>query len=106
MTDLELIRQLVQNDEHLSEREQEAFWDMRGSLEAGAIQKLSLPQREWAESVHRKLELDVEQTLNLYSRGVVPPGRPVATPDVLQNLPKKPMIGLENVKVFNILRAR
>lgn len=88
--DLALLQALCKNDERLSPAEDEAFWDMKARVESGKIEKLSHAQREWASDVYRRLELDAEETLNLYSSGSVPTGAHVAVPEVLRNLPKKP----------------
>jgi hypothetical protein len=83
----------------LTDVETEAFAGMRFDLQAyGGVlgpesasgrrfQQLTDRQRDWAESVHQRI---VPQYANLVSRGLVPRGREVPTPPVLQNLPKKP----------------
>lgn len=86
MTDLELLTALTRAEAHLSKIEADAFWDMRACLESKVVKLLSPKQRQWAESVFEKLELDT--TENLWSNGNVPVGRHVQPPDVLTNLPK------------------
>jgi len=46
-------------------------------------------QRSWARSIHEQI-FESPKYENLVSRGLVPRGREVPTPTVLQNLPKKP----------------
>lgn len=93
--DLGMLATLL--DEHveeLSEAEVEAFADMRFNMTAyekvGGQEhrrQLSAKQREWVTSVHERI---VPAYVNLVSLGLVPRGREVPTPAVLQNLPKKP----------------
>ena len=93
--DLQMLSTLL--DDHLdelSEKEVEAFASMRFDMTAyekvGGEEhrrQLSAKQREWVTSVHERL---IPAYANLVSRGLVPRGREVPTPAVLQNLPKKP----------------
>ncbi len=93
--DLRMLATLL--DEHveeLSEAEVEAFADMRFNMTAyekvGGQEhrrQLSAKQREWVTSVHERL---IPDYANLVSRGLVPRGKEVPTPPVLQNLPKRP----------------
>ena len=93
--DLRMLATLLDDHlEELSEAEVEAFADMRFNMTAyekvggqDHRRQLSAKQRQWVTSVHERL---VPQYANLVSRGLVPRGREVPTPPVLQNLPKKP----------------
>jgi hypothetical protein len=95
--DLEMLNELL--EEHLgalSEEEVEAFASMRLDLQAyggtdipsaSKYRQLTGKQRQWVTSAHERF---VPQYENLVSRGLVPRGREVPTPSVLQNLPKRP----------------
>lgn len=90
--DLDLLNLLL--DKHadsLTDVEVEAFAGMRFNLTAGLrgpqFLELTGKQREWAQDTHRRIVPVYE---NLVSRGLVPRGREVPTPPVLQNLPKCP----------------
>jgi hypothetical protein len=95
--DLSMLKELLeQHTGELSETELEAFADMRFDLQAyGGMEIPSKPkfqtltdkQRQWVTQVHERI---VPQYANLVSRGLVPRGREVPTPPVLQNLPKDP----------------
>jgi hypothetical protein len=71
-----------EDDEHISERERVVFEEMRGKLDRGDVSCLSKAQRSWVDDVLRRV-------VPLDSR-LIPKGRPVVTPPVLLNLPKKP----------------
>ncbi len=86
-----LLTRLVECD-RLSDAEARAFRDMRYKLgQHGRV--LSKAQREWAETVYQRLELDAEQgAINVVSSGLVPgdPGGTQAVLDtVLRGLPDK-----------------
>jgi hypothetical protein len=95
--DLNALSELLEHHaDELSEVELEAFNDMRFSLQAyggtdipsrGKFQMLTTKQREWVTTVHERI---IPAYANLVSRGLVPRGREVPTPPVLQNLPKRP----------------
>jgi hypothetical protein len=95
--DLNTLSELLdQHADELSEKELEAFADMRFNLgvyggmtipSKGKFQMLTTKQREWVTIVHERI---VPAYANLVSRGLVPRGREVETPEVLQNLPKRP----------------
>lgn len=69
-------------DDTLSDRERSVFEDMSDRLDRGFISCLSKAQRAWVEDALRRI-------VPLDSK-LVPVGRPVVTPAVLLNLPKKP----------------
>ena len=81
MSDLALLGALIA-DEDLDPTERSAFSDMRGDLLSEERLGLSKRQRAWAEEVMRRITPIRSED--------VPAGRPVATPAVLQNLPKRP----------------
>lgn len=87
--DADLLNELL--DEHageLTDAETEAFSGMRVYLrDADHSAALSPKQRAWVTAVHERI---VPEYQNLVSRGLVPRGREVPTPPVLQNLPKRP----------------
>jgi|HubBroStandDraft_2_1064218.scaffolds.fasta_scaffold107277_3 hypothetical protein len=82
---------LEQGSRELSENDRRAFRSMLNSLNAGAKLCLTEPQRAWVVGVFERV-FDEEVYENLFSRGLVPVGRPVETPAVLrkENLPLKP----------------
>ena len=90
--DLELLRALcrygdevgVDGDSALSDDEHDAFGDMLVRLEDGQ-RELTPKQRDWAEKAAERLGLSVPR-----DNSRVPVGRPVETPAVLRNLPKRP----------------
>ena len=73
-----LIEELL---EHVPEDDDEAGFDVRASP--------SEKQSTWIKNIHEKI-VGAPQYENLVSSGKVPLGRPVETPAVLKNLPKKP----------------
>lgn len=90
--DLRLLNELLDDHVHeLSGTEAEAFTDMRCDLvgydSGDGFRELTGPRRTWAKKVHERV---VPQYENLVSRGLVPRGREVPTPAVLQRLPLKP----------------
>jgi len=97
--ELLMLRGLVARGRELEERGEEdaylqghvlrAFSEMLDRMETGRQTKLSDKQRAWVKSVYERV---FEQPVyeNLVSRGLVPRGREVATPEVLKNLPLKP----------------
>lgn len=95
--DLSLLNELLNDHaDELTEVETEAFASMRFDLQAyggmeipskGKFQQLTEKQRQWVTSVHARV---VPDYANMWSRGLVPRGREVPTPAVLQNLPKRP----------------
>ena len=90
--DLRLLNELLDDHVHeLSETEAEAFTDMRCDLvgydSGDGFRELTGPRQSWVKKVHDRI---VPQYENLMSRGLVPRGREVPTPKVLQNLPTRP----------------
>lgn len=83
MRDTDLLERLVNTyRDDIETGEFKAFFDMLGALVSGEQRCLSVKQRVWAETVARRVwPLDAS---------LVPRGREVATPTVLQNLPKAP----------------
>lgn len=81
MLDLELL-DLVCNDGEVEADEFVIACNMRTQVRAGERAHLSLKQRAWAE--------DIACRITPFSSKDVPEGRPVATPDVLKDLPKRP----------------
>lgn len=87
LSDGQLLADILEHEE-ITESEREAFSDMAaGLLEGRVLSRRSGGQREWVERVHARLVPAYE---NLVSRGLVPRGREVPTPEVLKNLPLKP----------------
>lgn len=95
--DLRMLSEMLDNHlDEMTEKEVLAFADMRFDLQAyGGMEIPSAPmfrqltekQRAWVKSVHARV---VPYYANLVSRGLVPRGKEVPTPAVLQNLPKRP----------------
>ena len=89
--DLTLLNELLkEHPDELTDVETEAFAGMRFDLtvyNSGMFLQLTEKQRAWAVSVRERI---VPQYANLWSRGLVPKGREVSTPPVLQSLPKRP----------------
>jgi len=90
--DLRLLEDLLCNHDHeLSPTELEAFADMRDDLLAygtgEGYRELTVPRRSWLQKTLARVAPQYE---NLVSRGLVPRGREVPTPAVLQKLPMKP----------------
>jgi len=90
--DLQHLDELL--EQHLDEllpHEKDAFTDMRSSLAAYGNgvgrRQLSDRQRAWVKAT---LERVVPQYENLVSRGLVPRGKEVPTPEVLKKLPMRP----------------
>lgn len=81
--DLEMLAKVL--DYELSDAQREMFADFLDYLQTRLV--LSRKQREVLKDVLEKHEPTYE---NLVSSGKVPLGKPVPTPQVLQNLPKKP----------------
>jgi hypothetical protein len=99
VSDLQILEELLEgHDEELTLWEREAFASMHKRLEEIANMKcavkltpvLTEKQRLAVDSARARLGLIVETSKNLYSRGLVPDGKHVPTPDVLKALPKKP----------------
>lgn len=68
----------------------EAFADMLARLENGRMRHFSQAQSAWIRGIHEKL-FDEPEYSNEWSAGKVPRGlKEVPTPEVLQNLPKRP----------------
>lgn len=85
--DLRMLNELINDHaDELTDVETEAFAGMRFGLQL-QFHELTDRQRTWVTSVYERI---VPQYANLVSRGLVPRGREVPTPAVLQNLPKKP----------------
>lgn len=87
--DLKQLGELLgDHADELSETEAEAFDDMRASLlTEDGYHQLTDKQRAWLTVVRARVIPEYE---NLVSRGLVPRGKEVPTPAVLQNLPKAP----------------
>jgi hypothetical protein len=88
--DLKMLQKLLDGHlDELTDREAEAFADMRLTLTAytgvSGFEQLTDKQRAWVTSVHERI---VPQYANLVSRGLVPRGREV--PSMVGPLPKKP----------------
>lgn len=87
MTDRDLLRALLDEEERLTEAESKAFEGMANYLaDRPHCAGLTPKQRAWADAVAKRLEIDVLPEL----KGLVPTGRSVETPEVLRNLPKRP----------------
>lgn len=69
LTDTKLLDELIES-EKLTDEELEAFTGMLNNLTSGRFKKLTPNQRDWAEGVHCKLNLD-PGTVNLVSSGQV-----------------------------------
>lgn len=92
--DLRVLNELLGSgapNAEMTDVEVEAFASMRFDLTAYhddyRQDQLTEKQRAWVTSVHKRL---VPQYANLVSQGLVPRGREVPTPKVLQDLPKRP----------------
>jgi hypothetical protein len=84
--DLEMFSDLL--DKHvgdLSEKELEAFLDMRFNLKDGGFREITEKQRAWLTAVHQRV---IPQYANLVSQGLVPRGREVSS--MVGALPKRP----------------
>lgn len=69
LSDTKLLKELIDSDQ-LSDEELEAFSGMLDGLTSGKFKKLTTNQKDWAEGVHCKLNLD-PGTVNLVSSGQV-----------------------------------
>lgn len=85
--DIELLGALVGEPEDLTSEQYVAFSAMLERLRAGR-QVLTEPQRNWAEGIAEKLELDVGDPAERNAN--IPRGREVEPAPVLKNLPKRP----------------
>lgn len=88
MTDRQLLQALLAEEERLTEAESKAFESMLNYLR-DPFTTLTPRQRQWADAVAQRLEIDTLPE-NLHSSGKVAIGKPVETPEVLRNLPKHP----------------
>jgi len=70
-SEVEMIDALLE-DERLSEKEKDAFEDMKKFLAANKHRKLSEKQRKWVESKFEQFDLGAGESLNLFSSGKVP----------------------------------
>ena len=68
LTDQQLLAALLGNAIRLSEQEETAFKEMEQRLNR---YRLSPRQRQWAEAVYDRLDLEADRTLNLVSTGQV-----------------------------------
>lgn len=85
--DLDLIARVLDEGD-ISDAVRVAFEDMQHKADRYPLSK---KQRDWAKAILAGEKYEPpEEYLNLVSAGKVPLGRPVPTPKVLQNLPKKP----------------
>lgn len=82
-----MLVEILESDE-ITDAERTAFTDMMATLESGKYNSLSTKQADWVRSVHTRLNLDEPE--KLVSRGEIPRGKEVPTPEVLKNLPKRP----------------
>jgi hypothetical protein len=92
-TDLRMLNELLNDHaDELTGWETEAFADMRLDL-TGHVDhldwELSPKQRDSVRAAYERIKPQYE---NLVSRGLVPRGREVPTPAVLQHLPKRPPV--------------
>ena len=69
LPETKLLTELI-DSEKLSDEELEAFSGMLDDLTSGKIKKLTPKQKDWAEGIHCKLNLD-PGTANLVSSGQV-----------------------------------
>lgn len=86
MKDVHLLQRLL-TDCQLSDREIEAFAEMRDYVSQDSARALSKKQRDWAKAVYDRHNPVYE---NLVSSGKVPNRSSVPTPEVLKNLPLRP----------------
>lgn len=72
MTDeLQMLNALL-GDDRITEEDREAFEGMKKRLVRDSKNRLTRPQRQWAEDVYKRLELDAgEGSKNLFSSGKV-----------------------------------
>jgi hypothetical protein len=78
----------VTGDENM-EKHAKAFRDMLYRMETGRLQTLTDTARNYLKDLHERLVGEPEYE-NLFSRGLVPKGKAVEKPAVLQKLPLKP----------------
>ena len=71
LSDFDLLGALLDAADRLSDREARAFDSMAQQIKS---RNLTRSQRQWAESVYDRLELEANRTLNLVSTGQVPTG--------------------------------
>lgn len=89
--DIKLLERVL-DEAKLTDAQREAFDDMLAKLHRSGS-ALSPKQRAWAQVAlyGERYEPEPEYE-NLVSAGRVPRGRPVPTPAVLTNLPKRPPV--------------
>src|SRR5262245_9615297 len=76
LADLELARAIAAS-EAVDEKARAAFADMAERLQSGRLAQLSHAQRQWADALCDRHELDADLgSQNLASRGLVPRGKP------------------------------
>lgn len=104
LEDLELLKRIVEHtDEILDDHAINAFECMYRKVKHGAQKRLTSRQREWAESVYDKHDLQRHYSENLVSRGDIATGsvvvyeweknRPLKPPGVLRR--EKPVEALK-----------
>jgi hypothetical protein len=89
MTDAEILNELLRHEE-LSDKERDAFQDMRQRLAKSTGITLSVRQRGWLNETYEKLRPDLDQPLNLVSSGQVKIPKNLPTYDWERNRPLKP----------------
>lgn len=87
ITDREILDALLKERDRLTDEEADAFESMMGRV--GRNVPLTDRQRNWAEDVYKRLELDADRTLNLVSTGRVSKEN-VPTFEWEKNRPLKP----------------
>lgn len=89
----EILRYAEQHEDDdyqlVTDNTRQAFQRMREELEGGHRSALSDKQRSWVQGVLEKVT-GTPTYENAWSAGRVPMGKPVATPEVLKRLPKRP----------------
>jgi hypothetical protein len=69
LTDSKILKDLIES-EKLTDEEFEAFSGMLDGITFGKLKKLTPKQRDWAEGIHGKLNLD-PGSVNLVSSGQI-----------------------------------
>lgn len=89
LADSVLLERLLEHEEQLTEDELRAFTDMLFAL-PHSRRKLSSKQREWAEGVYKRNDLQAHYAANLASKSKVRAAAPHPLDRVLSNRPLKP----------------
>lgn len=89
LSDSVLLERLLEHEEQLTEAELHAFTDMLFAL-PHSRRKLSSKQREWAEGVYKRNDLQAHYVANIASATKVRSAAPHPFDRVIANRPLKP----------------